>query len=58
MSLPFSYWTGANADIGYEQEPYLSPSHYLDLGNRNGFEKFIYIFTTMSGVPTMPQTLV
>lgn len=38
------------------KNPILSPSHYLDLGNRNGFENFIYIFKIMSGAPTMPQT--
>lgn len=36
-SLPFSYWTVA----------ILFPSHYLDLGKRDVFEKFIYMFKIM-----------
>lgn len=25
LSLPFSYWTGANLAVGYGQEPYIIP---------------------------------
>lgn len=43
----FSLLDWGNGAIGHELEPYLFPSHYLDIHNRNGFEKFVCIFKIM-----------
>lgn len=47
MPLPFSYWNVTNEPQTIKKNPILFPSHYLDLGKRDVFENFIYIFTIM-----------
>lgn len=44
MSLPFSYWMLVNGPQTINKNPILFRSHYFDLGRRDVFEIFIYIF--------------